>query len=242
MVAHAQSSHNFAGLDRAKRFFATDFLYDTVIDSCSQLELPLVLVHGDTWAGNFIFDEQNPNSLLAVIDWQGKLKYVVVSLICVFSDAHPGCVAEDITELLVMNATPEVRREHSEALLEFYHAKLEEYYGEGCPISIWKLKQAYQKLLPVAMVSFLLLLPTMSVNDVLVGTLRDRSSKQKMLFDRGQAVLEDTLFMLPPDDPVSVAQPEPELVPTQMSESVTLPVPTVDDGDEKSIVLNKSDF
>jgi hypothetical protein len=43
-----------------------------VIESSSQLELPLVLVHGDTWAGNFIFDSEDQNVLLAVIDWHGE--------------------------------------------------------------------------------------------------------------------------------------------------------------------------
>uniref|UniRef100_A0A914WAN8 CHK kinase-like domain-containing protein n=1 Tax=Plectus sambesii TaxID=2011161 RepID=A0A914WAN8_9BILA len=222
---NAQLPDGFKGINRAKRFFATDFLYDTVIESCSQLELPLVLVHGEIWAGNFIFDEKDQNTLLAVIDWQ---------------DAHPGCIAEDITELLVMNATAEMRRTNAEALLDFYHAKLEEYYGEGCPISVWKVKQAYQKLLPVAMVSFLLLLPTVSVNEALVGAPKDRSVKQKMLFDRGQAILEDTLSTLPPDDPIPAS--ESTFVPAQTFEQpVTLTTPSADD-EGKSIVLAKSDF
>src|SRR5690348_7031131 len=72
-------------IEKIQKYFNVDFLYNSAM-SYKELGIPPVIVHGDLWTNNLLFEKDAKSGkigdrLVSVIDWQ---------------QAHPGNLCEDI--------------------------------------------------------------------------------------------------------------------------------------------------
>ncbi|KAK0427537.1 hypothetical protein QR680_010281 [Steinernema hermaphroditum] len=94
--------------------------YDyTIRDLGVELGIPPILIHGDVWTNNVMFDQRADGSLgdglRALLDWQ---------------IIHDGCIAFDLARLLVISLDGDVRRELEAHMLELYFDSLKAFLAE----------------------------------------------------------------------------------------------------------------
>ncbi|KAK0418901.1 hypothetical protein QR680_013840 [Steinernema hermaphroditum] len=104
------------GVERLQKYLVSEpFLKYVVVGHYKDVGLPGVLVHGDLWSNNILFDDaKNVN---AFIDWQ---------LI------HEGSMTFDLSRILVVCTDAELRRECTEEAFQLYYETLKNLMeGEG---------------------------------------------------------------------------------------------------------------
>uniref|UniRef100_A0A1I7YI32 CHK domain-containing protein n=1 Tax=Steinernema glaseri TaxID=37863 RepID=A0A1I7YI32_9BILA len=105
------------GVDRLQKYLVDEpFLKYIVVGHYKDAGLPGVLVHGDLWSNNILWDEQK--NLKAFIDWQLM---------------HEGSMTFDLSRILVVCTDAELRRACTEKVFRFFYdtlGKLLEPHGK----------------------------------------------------------------------------------------------------------------
>uniref|UniRef100_A0A914V9X1 CHK kinase-like domain-containing protein n=1 Tax=Plectus sambesii TaxID=2011161 RepID=A0A914V9X1_9BILA len=101
-----------------------------------ELGIPPVLTHGDLHNSNIMWKKSpdgngTTDELAVIVDWQIM---------------HPGCVGEDFARLFCGSIEADIRREHTNHLLEHYHKTLTARLNKEPPFTLDQLKQAYRRL------------------------------------------------------------------------------------------------
>ncbi|TKR66926.1 hypothetical protein L596_023149 [Steinernema carpocapsae] len=128
-----------------------------------QFNLPRVLVHGDLWSNNILWNSENPSEVAAYIDWQGFFI---------------GNLAFDLSRILVLCTSSSIRRSHTQTVLSHYFSSLKNpTFSKEAVFSAFKETLPYQ----VAHMMFVIRL------------LEDTYSKPELeeMLDRVVCVLDD---------------------------------------------------
>ncbi|CAD5228680.1 unnamed protein product [Bursaphelenchus okinawaensis] len=89
-----------------------DYIDFIVAKAHLQYEVPSLLCHGDLWSNNLFFDG---DAVKAIIDWQS------------FSAGNP---TQDLVRLLILNCSPEIRRNHDETVYRRCYDTLTKLQGK----------------------------------------------------------------------------------------------------------------
>jgi len=141
---------------------------------------PNVIVHGDYFAPNFIFEPASGGTKLAgIVDWG----------LC-----HAGCGMEDLARLLTMSVDTELRRERTVDILKRYYDSLAAKVGglENLKASFEDILRVFDRQFVFAALSFVMLLNSL-LNLFVHENGADPDQQRKMLFDRCVGVYEDFL-------------------------------------------------
>lgn len=97
-----------------------------------------VLVHGDLWSANILWEENEGKFLVSkVIDYQVSPQKVVFFISVILQLIHMGNPAEDLVRLLLCTLSGADRQAHWERLLEqFYEYFLEALQDNETPYSL----------------------------------------------------------------------------------------------------------
>ncbi|GMR30602.1 hypothetical protein PMAYCL1PPCAC_00796, partial [Pristionchus mayeri] len=120
-----------------KMLFSIDEFYDVEAPMRELKQLPPVLVHGDLWQSNLMWDITNDKTrqLKTILDWQS---------------IHVGSPAEDLVFLLICLLSGEDRRTHWRSLLSFHYQSIEREMAPAKPsFSLDDLLGSYIRLFPV---------------------------------------------------------------------------------------------
>ncbi|TKR67192.1 hypothetical protein L596_023378 [Steinernema carpocapsae] len=105
-------------------------------DVYKDLDLPVVLTHGDLWTNNIMW-KKNPdgsvsNEVAAIIDWQM---------------IHEGCLTNDLARYMCLCMDGDVRRCHENEILRFMYDRIVELLeeeGKSVSFTFEQTKKAYQ--------------------------------------------------------------------------------------------------
>ncbi|TKR87907.1 hypothetical protein L596_012235 [Steinernema carpocapsae] len=118
-------------------------------------DLGAVLVHGDLWPNNMIFQERNGKpDLLAIVDWQ-----------C----THAGNFSADIAAVLAVSMDPEERRKFELNLLGHYVDGINYYlakFGSEKRLDYGKVRKSYKNSLKYAILQMIMTVATNPQADV----------------------------------------------------------------------------
>ncbi|CAJ0924852.1 unnamed protein product, partial [Mesorhabditis belari] len=127
-------------LKKIEKFFAASYLENTVNESCDELKVAKVLVHGEPFSSNIFVDivDTDHHPIAGIVDW---------------TSCHAGCFGEDLAKAICWNLNPRERATQTSQLLQAYHYQLVLQSGNAS-ITSEQVRAAYEKFVPVATVSF----------------------------------------------------------------------------------------
>ncbi|CAJ0928507.1 unnamed protein product, partial [Mesorhabditis belari] len=151
--------------------------------------MPPVLVHGDLWTNNVMWDLTehgvDSDNLVAIIDWQ---------------NVHAGNVAEDLVRLLGSSCSPRLRRGGLHRFVSHYLSCLSlELRRKGhfsLPFTHQQIVNAYERMFGQGL---LIMLPSLNAcadegNGLLGGGPEEnRLERQALVLERTRALIEDFL-------------------------------------------------
>ena len=143
-----------------------------------------MLVHGDLWIANILWDKNSDgrasDTVASIIDWQS---------------ASAGNPLGDIARFLWSSVDGDIRRKHLSAFLDRYYNKLTEYYGKALPFDRATVDKAYEGSLGFVMMFTVFGFPMWASIEAIVGKKDDSEYKRRVdaLMLRAKMVMEDYL-------------------------------------------------
>jgi len=143
-----------------------------------------VLVRGDFWANNIMFEKTSDGSIgeriVGIIDFQMATR---------------GCPMADIGRLMSWSVSPDIRRNHIDQILNHYYKILKSIVGDKLTVSVDRMKNWYDHHFAFNTIDILTAFPTLCQS--YVKSEGEQKEIDRMIFiERMKAAYEDAMLVV----------------------------------------------